>query len=177
MKKVQSRNLVIDASVARASGGSEAIHPISAAARDFLQAVLTICHKAVMTPAILAEWNQHQSSFARKWRRSMVARKKLMPLNVEERQDLRQQIELDNIGRKQKDAMIKDCHLIEAAISTDKQIVSLDDTARKLFVGLSGSVAEIQDVQWVNPVSNAVQVMTWLEAGQDEAKWKLAHKS
>lgn len=177
MKKVQSRNLVIDASVARASGGNEAIHPVSAAARDFLQAVLTICHKAVMTPAILAEWNQHQSSFARKWRRSMVARKKLTPLNVEERQDLRQQIELENIGRKQKDAMLKDCHLIEAAIKTDWRIISLDDEARRLFVGLSSSVADIRDVRWVNPVSDADQVMTWLEGSHDEAKWKLACKN
>lgn len=130
-----------------------------------------------MTPAILAEWNQHQSGFARKWRRSMVARKKLIPLNVEERQDLRQQVELANITQGQKEAMLKDCHLIEAAINTDRRIISLDDAARKLFVGLSGSVADIQDVLWVNPVSDSEQVITWLEGAPNEAKWKLAHKN
>ena len=30
-----------------------------------------------MTPAIRDEWDKHQSPFARKWRRSMMARKKL----------------------------------------------------------------------------------------------------
>lgn len=168
---------MIDASVARASGGGEAVHPTSVITRNFLQAVLTICHKAVMTPEILAEWNQHQSGFARKWRRSMVARKKLIPLNVEERQDLRQQVELANITQGQKNAMLKDCHLIEAAINTDRRIISLDDTARKLFVGLSHSVADIQDVLWVNPVSDTEQVITWLKGAPNEAKWKLAHKT
>ena len=175
MKK--SRNLVIDASVAGASGGEDATHPRPIITRDFLLAVLTICHKAVMTPAILAEWNQHQSSFARKWRRSMVARKKLILLNVEERPDLRERVELENISRKQKDAMLKDCHLIEASIKTDKRIISLDNTARKLFVGLSHSVIDIQDVLWVNPIEDVELVISWLQGAQDEKIWKLVHNN
>lgn len=175
MKKSQSRNLVIDASIARAAGGSEAIHPASAITRDFLQEVLTICHKTVMTHAIQAEWDQHQSGFARKWRSSMVARKKLIALDIVERSDIRQSVESENVSRQQKDAMLKDCHLIEAAISADTRIISLDDKARELFVGLSLSVAAIKDIQWVNPVSDKVGAMTWLESGQDDVKWKLAH--
>lgn len=175
MRKTPSRNLVIDASVARAAGGSEAIHPTAAITRDFLQSVLTICHKAVMTPAIYSEWSQHESGFARKWRKSMMARRKLILLNIEERQDMRRQIELENVTQNQKDAMFKDCHLIEAALTTDRRVVSLDDAARKLFVGLSGSVAEIRDVLWFNPVSDTEQVMAWLEGAPNEAGWKLAH--
>lgn len=175
MKKAQSRNLVIDASVARASGGKEAIHPTSKATRDFLQAVLTICHKIVMTPAIRAEWDEHQSNFALKWRSSMVARKKLIQLNVEEQPGLRQQVELENIPQGQKNAMFKDCHLIEAAMNTDRRIISLDDAARNLFVELSLSVTDIQDVLWVNPALDARQVIAWLEGAPNEAKWKLAH--
>lgn len=177
MKKAQSINLVIDASVARASGGEEAIHPTAMVTRNFLQAVLTICHKTVMTPAIRAEWDKHQSGFARKWRRSMVARKKLVRLNVEERPDLRQRVELGNISQGEKDAMLKDCHLIEAAINTDRRIISLDDAARKLFVELSLSVTDIQDVLWVNPALDERQVMAWLEGAPNEAKWKLTHNS
>lgn len=177
MKKAECRNLVIDASVARASGGEGAIHPTSMVTRNFLQAVLIRCHKAVMTPAIRDEWDKHQSGFALKWRRSMVARKKLMLLNVEERPDLRQQVELENLTQGQKDAMLKDCHLIEAATKTDRQIISLDNKARELFVGLSRSVTDIQDVLWVNPVLDTEQVMTWLEGGQDDARWKLANNS
>ncbi len=175
MKNTQSKNLVIDASVARASGGEAATHTTSKDARDFLQAVLSICHKVVMTPAICAEWDKHQSRFALKWRRSMVARKKLIKLNVEERPDLRQQVELENIVQTQKDALLKDCHLIEAAINTDRRIISLDDAARRLFVKLSLSVTDIQDVLWVNPALDPEQVIAWLQGAPNKAKWKLAH--
>lgn len=175
MRKTPSRNLVIDASVAKASGGVEATFPTAIKTRDFLHAVLKICHKVVMTPAIRDEWVRHESGFARTWRRSMVARGKLTARHVEEKQDLRQQVESENVTQKQKNAMLKDCHLIEAAISTDRQIISLDDTARKLFVGLSHSVTDIQDVLWVNPVSDAAQVIAWLEGAPNEAGWKLAH--
>lgn len=173
MKKSTSKNLVIDASVARASGGEIAVHPTSTITRNFLNTVSAMCHKVVMTPAIRNEWNQHQSSFSRKWRSSMIARKNVILLNIEERHDIRQPIELEDVTPEQKDAMLKDCHLLEAAIATDKQIVSLDDKARKLFVGLSHRVTSIQDIMWINPVSDTEKVMTWLEGGSDEAKWKL----
>ena len=173
----QSRELVIDASVARASGGEEATHPTAAAARDFLLAVLTICHKAVMTPAIRDEWDKHQSNFARKWRRSMMARKKLNLVNLEELEDLRQKIDLINISQASKTAMLKDCRLIEAAIARERRVVSLDVVARKLFSAASHNIEEIKDVIWVNPVTDSEQVMAWLKEGAPvQVKWQLGHK-
>ena len=173
MKKKQSRDLVIDASVARASGGVGATHPAATVTRDFLQAVLTICHKAVMTSAVRKEWDEHQSNFARKWQSSMVARKKLKPLFVEEREDLRQRVELENISRTQKNAMLKDCHLIEAALVTDQRIIALDDTARALFSEASSNISEIQNILWINPVSDSEHVMSWLKGAPSQAKWEL----
>jgi hypothetical protein len=72
-----SRRLVIDASVARSSGGEAATYPTSKHCRDFLKATLKICHRVVMTPDIMEEWRAHQSGFARRWRVSMEARKKV----------------------------------------------------------------------------------------------------
>ena len=173
MKKKQSTDLVIDASIARASGGVGAIHPTATVTRDFLQAVLTICHKAVMTPTVRDEWDKHQSNFARKWRSSMVARKKLKLLIVEEREDLRQRVGLENISRTQIKAMLKDCHLIEAALVTDQRIIALDDAARALFSEASSNILEIQNILWVNPISDSEQVMAWLNGAPDQAKWAL----
>lgn len=173
MKKKQSKNLVIDASVARAAGGDGAIHPTAMTARNFLSAVLRICHKAVMTPAVRNEWDVHQSRFARKWRSSMVARKKLLLFDLDEREDIREQIGLANIGKNKKDAMLKDCHLIESAIASDNRIISLDDIARDLFKG-ELNVADVNEVLWVNPVVDAEQVLAWLEEGAPELqKFKL----
>ena len=86
-----------------------------------------------MTPAIRDEWDKHQSNFARKWRRSMMARKKLDLVNLEELEGLRQKIDLIDIPQASRTAMLKDCHLIEAAIATERRIISLDATARELF--------------------------------------------
>lgn len=128
MKKTKSsKSLVIDASVAHASGGENATHPEATHTRDFLQAVLKICHKAVMSPAIRDEWNAHQSGFARAWRRSMVARGKLLLSDIDERPDIRKEIKKAAVTNNQKDAMQKDCHLLESAIATNQRIVSLDN--------------------------------------------------
>ena len=173
----KSKELVIDASVARASGGKEATAPTGVATRDFLLEVNTTCHKAVMTPAIRDEWDKHQSNFARKWRRSMMARKKLKLVRLEESEYLRQKIDLINIPHASKTAMLKDCHLIEAAIATDRRIISLDDAVRKLFSVASHNIEEIKDVLWVNPVHDSARVMAWIKEGAPvKLEWQFGHK-
>ena len=130
-----------------------------------------------MTPAIRDEWDKHQSNFARKWRRSMMARKKLNLVNLEELEDLRQKIDLINIPQASKTAMLKDCHLIEAAIATDRRIISMDAAARELFSAASHNIKEIKDVIWANPATDSEQVMAWLKEGAPvQVKWQLGHK-
>lgn len=155
---------MIDASVARASGGQDAVHPKAAATRDFLVTVLQICHKAVMTPAVQEEWDKHQSNFARKWRSSMVAKKKLLLVEVPENDEIRNQVISENIRQKQKVAMLKDCHLLEAAIATDFRIVSLDDTVQELFKRIL-NLPDVNTILWINPTIEAQEVLEWLRNG------------
>lgn len=175
MKNVQSRELVIDASVARSSGDMGAVHLTATITRDFLQAVLVQYHRAVMTPTIRNEWNKHQSNFARKWRRSMVARRKLIFLSAGERNDLRQKVGAEKISDAQKKAMIKDFHLIEAAIVSDRKIIALDDTARSLFCGASQNIPELKNILWINPVSDPINAMGWLKGSAAQAEWELGY--
>lgn len=175
MKKLQSKYLVIDASVAMASGGKSACHPTAAITRDFLISVLTICHKAVMTPPVREEWDKHQSKFAKKWRSSMVAKKKLLLVDLAERQDIRNQVSSANVGQKKKDAMLKDCHLLESAIATDYRVISLDDTVRDLFINTL-DVPDVRNVSWINPTSEPEQVIKWLQKGAPkQKKYQLAN--
>lgn len=167
MKKANSKRLVIDACVARASGGESATYPAAKHTRDFLQAVLTICHKAVMSPAIRDEWNDHQSKFARTWRKSMVARGKLLFSEVAERTDIRQEVEQSKVTQNQKNAMEKDCHLLEAAIATDFRVVSLDNIARDLYVA-EIKIPDVKNIMWVNPLEDSDQVLVWLNDGAPE---------
>ncbi|UBF25672.1 hypothetical protein K9N68_29615 [Kovacikia minuta CCNUW1] len=148
-----SRRLVIDASVARSCGGEDATYPTSVNCRDFLQAVLVICHRVVMTPDIREEWDNHQSKFARSWLRSMVAKRKLealpeIPLDNELWNKVEQFAETD----KERADMLKDLRLVEAAIATDKTVISLDEnTARKLFRKAAPEIEALKMIVWVNP--------------------------
>ncbi len=51
--------------------------------------------------------------------------------------------------------MLKDLRLIEAAIATDKIVISLDDnTARKFFIRAASQVDKLKNIVWVNPDNN-----------------------
>lgn len=177
MKEGRSNRLVIDASVARASGGIEAVHPTARVVRDFLREVLIICHRAVMTPAIRVEWDRHESVFARKWRRSMVARKKLVILDLQESSDLRAAINDGPASENDKSTMIKDLLLVEAAIATDERIVALDDKVQALFSVESKRIPGLRDIIWINPVTNPAGAMALLSGGGDQRQWTLVAMS
>lgn len=170
-----SKRLVIDASIARAAGGEDATQPTSKNCRDFLKAVLDICHRMVMTPEIKEEWNKHESIFARRWRSSMVAKKKLeyyaeIPVDNELWEFIDCLAETDN----QRLEMFKDLRLIEAALFTDKIVISLDEkTARKFFNKAATGLEILQDIVWVNPDQAEEKAIDWLEKGAEPAPERL----
>jgi hypothetical protein len=160
-----SRRLVIDASVARSSGGEDAVHPLSKHCRDFLKATLTCGHRVVLSPPVNAEWKKHESGFARQWRVAMFARKKVLLDQVPEDPEFREAIELVADGERGRLAMIKDAHLVEAAQATDRTVVSLDDTVRRLFGVASRRVRSLRPVVWANPAHESEDCSTWLADG------------
>ncbi len=168
-----SRRLVIDASVARSAGGEDARYPISKYCRDFLKATLKICHRIVMTPDIVDEWKKHQSRFARQWRVSMEARKKVERIEAGANDELRRKIVRVTNDDQGRAAMLKDSCLVEAAIATDGIVVSLDEAARRLFAETSRSVSELEDVVWVNPCNEEEQPILWLLSGAQPEKRRL----
>lgn len=158
-----SKRLVIDASIARAAGETE--HPTSKRCRDFLRAVLRICHRLVLTPEIQEEWRRHQSDFTRKWRVQMYARKKIDEPNPPLNEPLRTGIERTTTAVNEQEAMLKDMRLIEAALNTDKVVVSLDERARTLFDRAGQTVEELRLILWLNPERPEESPLAWLEAG------------
>ncbi len=162
-----SKRLVIDASVARAAGGEDATYPKSVYCRDFLEAVLDLSHRVVMTPDIRDEWNKHQSKSARIWLRRMVAKKKLCPCDIAVDNDLWCQVEAIAESDKEREVMVKDLRLVEAAIATDRTVISLDDKVRKCFAKVAVDVDPLKDIIWVNPAQIAEQPLDWLQNGAE----------
>lgn len=174
------KRLVIDASIARASGGADATHPEAVASRDFLLATLNLSHEAVFTLSLQEEWNKHQSTFARKWRGSMVAKRRFVALSQGERKDLRQAVEDADMHKNEKSAMLKDCHLVEAALATDGNVISLDDKAGALFSSASSNIHELHKILWVNPSRYSSESISWLEGGASNdgvglRQWRLGN--
>ena len=165
MPPIPSRRLVIDACVARSAGGEDAVYPTPRNCRAFLLAVLDNGHRVVMTPALAAEWNRHRSRFARTWQVSMTARKRVLHLDVAEDPHLRHRVAQTAEHESQKAAMLKDCHLLEAAAASDRSVISMDEVVRALFSSASGSMPDLRGVVWVNPDREHERPVVWLSQG------------
>lgn len=154
---------MVDASVASAAG--QTLHPSSRRSREFLVQVLKISHRIVMTAALAREWDQHQSLFARTWRASMRSHAKVVDIAPAENADVRRQVDMSP-------TVMKDLHLVEAALATDKLVISLDDRAREEL-----RVEATKNVTWVNAVAEGGHAIYWLRAGANPVPhWKLGYR-
>ena len=166
MRVRNSKRLVIDADVAQASGSETATHPRAEHCRDFLSSVLSLSYRLVMTETINNEWKNHQSRFARRWRVSMDARKKIDRINPPADEELQNKVTNTASVENEVEAMQKDFHLLHAALATDQTVISLDETIRGLFKRASQQVGEIRNIIWVNPDRTAEeQPIVWLQNG------------
>lgn len=170
MRAKVSQRLVIDACVLRAAGGEGATFPLSKHCRDALMATLEVCHRAVESEALREERKKHESSFARQWRTAMVARKKLLLLEVPADEALRGEVEAAAATDRDREAMLKDMHLVEAARATDGIVLSSDETARGLFAQASQRARGLKAIVWVNPGQEGERTRAWLEAGAPAEK-------
>lgn len=128
-------------------------------------AVRAICHYIVMTDEIAEEWKRHESGFARQWRVSMLARRKVHRSEAVPDSSLRRRIEELMSTDRSEFAVWKDACLVEAALDTDRVVVSLDDTVRVLLTLACEGVRELRAVAWVNPSKPDENAIPWLEQG------------
>lgn len=178
MARQAGKRLVIDACVAQAAGGEDATFPLSKQCRDFLRAVYEICHRLVLTPEIRDEWKQHSSRFTRKWLRWMDGPRKIDRLGSAIDQQLRDDLEKVAGNRSDADNMLKDVHLIEAALATDQTVVSWEKRSRKLFAAAAARLASLGSIVWVDPSIQSEDTIAWLKEGaKPENHRKLADLS
>lgn len=180
MANRNSKRLVIDTSIARSAGGENAVHPQSKDCRDFLLAVLSICHKIVVNPEMKEEWNKHESKFFRKWRVEMVAKRNFIYVDQKDENFLDIKTQIENFAKtyENREAMEKDCFLLELALAHDKIVVSNDEKVRNLFREISTKVIEISDVNWINPIKPEEIPIEWIKDGANlEYKRSLGYRS
>ena len=110
-----------------------------------------------------SEWDRRQRAFARLWRRSMVARKRLQIVPVGPDFALREKLDSVAPSDNARAAMYKDACLIEAALATDRTVASLDEQVRALFRQAADRVGELRAIVWVNPEREEDDPILWLE--------------
>lgn len=119
-----------------------------------------------MPPKLKDEWDAHKSIFASLWLTSMTSRRRVLFDDVPPSNKMRREIERAAATSKGEiKALRKDFHLIEAAIATDRTVVSLDETVRRLFRTAARNVAALEKVVWVNPTNTAEESVVWLRKG------------
>ncbi len=176
MSQKESKTLIIDASVARAAG-TMAIGQYSPETkkkcRAFLDNVYEICHKIGWNEAIKNEWKKHETESSLLWLANMQGRGKLKVITSRKNMAFRKKVAMANLGNQVQGAVEKDIILIEAAWSSDKTIVSLDDKAKNHFASFCAQEKELSDICWVNPSNIKEKPIEWLENGALKEKERL----
>lgn len=167
MRSRDMKRIVVNASVARAAGGEDATASVSINCTEFLETFRDqTSHHIVMTLELSEEWDKHQSNFAAAWLANMIATKRFHYVVLPQNRALYDKIEAAASQQKDINAMLKDFHLLGAALATDKTVISLDETIRKLFAQTTQQVGEIRNIVWVNPErTTEEQPITWLKNG------------
>ena len=118
-----------------------------------------------MTPLLREEWKRHQSLFAKAWLAEMTSKAKVENIADIPNEELRSQAPGTRSAQ-------KDLHLVEAALATDKIVISLDDLARAEL-----SVHAAAGVMWVHPVDEGGHVVYWLNKGAEPRdEWRLGQR-
>ncbi len=94
----------------------------------------------------------------------MTSRRRVLNVSVHAASTVRARVESTAASLKDREAISKDCLLIEAALEADRVVLSLDETVRVLFARAALKVVEMRDIVWTNPMIDAEQCCQWLAA-------------
>jgi len=117
---------------------------------------------AAQTDELLAEWKKHASAYMTSWLREMTSRGRVRFLRDRALRDYRKAISaLPDKGSQS--AMLKDAHLVEAAIREGLAVISRDDKQKAHLVAISGTYTLASKVVWVHP--EHPDCIVWLNSG------------
>ncbi len=173
--------IVIDNSVAMSAGSSatpRAEDNINC--RAFLNFVEAHGHLVAFTEETFAEWRKHrnEAAFAHRWLVRMFGSKRVHIIRDEKvniRQALRQRIEAIAATKDdhEREEIVKDIHLVEAAVTTDNLVVSCERRARAFYAATSAVINELCVVVWIRlgkPERTGKQIV-WMMSGDEITSW------
>lgn len=179
MARKKGPGIVVDASVARAAGGPGTAGSFSTRNTRFLNAMTETSCPLVMTSLLSQEWSAHQTVFSGKWRSTMVAKKLFKALKDTELEHLDGQIEdfafsaIPEQNEKARQDLLKDKHLLEAAMASDKRIASCEHRSRELSRHFAQEHHSVARILWVDPAQEDEEPLHWLKKGAPHERHRL----
>ena len=166
--RTDPKRLVIDANVARSAGRRDTQNIESQHCHDFLDTMLkNTKHLIVITGAIEEEWLKHQSNFSRGWLALMYKRGRVCNIEIPTGGRLRYKVARTTHDEYEHKAMLKDIHLLEAALRADRIVISQDERVRGYFHKAAQMVKAVTLVVWVNPCQESESPLAWLLSGAE----------
>lgn len=169
----QPKTLVVDASVGCAAINEKSVDPTAICCIDLLDAIFEYRYNIAMSEEIENEWEilrSHDTAYANKWLVRMEKRERVTVLQDVIDDDLRNCISGSTHNASTIAAMLKDVHLLEAALATDKTIISRDKKCRRYFKEAASSVLRIAEIAWANPELPEDNAVAWLQHGAPNEK-------
>lgn len=172
-----SKRIVVDASVAKRCGSTQnPAHENTRACRHALIEMLEICHRAVVSEDVLEEWRRHAGSFFLQWRVNMVSRNKIEHLVYAPNENLMEELLSAIDSERKRKEVRKDIHLISLALESDKCVLSVDESMRRLLVECARSVKSLRAISWVNPETEPGKAIRWLREGaRSRSEFRIHH--
>jgi hypothetical protein len=165
-KKKGTYRLVVDASIAQSAGEGTDPSSESYLCRETLNSIKGTQLRLVMTVDIGREWDRHQSAWSRDWRTKMMVRQQVEVLrslhDTQMRDDL---LKLTGNVEAKRLAASDDVILLEAALATDKRVLSKERIAREFFADCAKRVRKLGHILWANPCRPEENSRDWLRSG------------
>ncbi|MDR1924336.1 MAG: hypothetical protein LBQ66_08175, partial [Planctomycetaceae bacterium] len=164
----KTKTLVVDTSVARAVRKDGTFDLIAVRCRQLLDVILSNDYQIAMSREIESEWKKWRgfhSTFASKWLVEMAKRDRVHDVGDVVDDNLRNAILATTKNPSIRTAMQKDFLLLEAALATDKTILSRDKKSRKYFRQAAVLIDKIREIIWANPDEQEDKIIIWLKNG------------
>ena len=158
-----SRSLVVDTNVARSAGLS--VHPTSDTCRRVLETMIEGQHYVVLSATQFVEWQKHQSGYSKRWLVQMKAKKRWHVLAPEPDSGLIARAKKIACTEEVRQEILKDVHLLENALATDKVVLSMETNVFRLFNEHKKALKVPQPVAWVNPTDDIGGCVAWIADG------------
>ena len=161
-RAVPSVRLVVDTNILRGASSTIVAEPPGATLRAVLQAILRICHRAVVSPALAREYNKHASDYGTRWLSAMRTKGKVVEAEATPTSRSRRwQANASRKGSRPGEELQKDLHLVLAAMETDQIVVSCETNARDVLL----EVMTPDDLPLVSWAVVGPHTENWLERG------------